>query len=330
MLSDMQVFNQYYMGPTIETLAQRIEAFNAASNGAIVLTAEGFDGDFLQGAFFAALHSAQRRVDMYGANSAVSPVSLSQVKESAVKVAGGFDPILFEPAQMNWIRQASGEAVEAISRNFAEAMLADQINTAILALVAAIGNQADLVNDVSAGTGGAGALSYQALNMAHAKFGDMSGMISATVMNGTAAHNLVGQNINNANRLFQAQGVLVIDILGRPVVVIDAPALYESGTPNKVKALSLVEGAATVFDGSNVITNLETSNGKERIETTFQANYDFGLGLKGYAWDETNGGKSPTDAEIGTGSNWDVNVTSLKHTAGVMAIGDAAQVAGNA
>ena len=93
---------------------------------------------------------------------------------------------------------------------------------------------------------------------------------------------------------------------------------------SKEKVLSLVDGAAVVFDGGDVISNIETSNGKERIETTMQVDYTFGLGLKGYTWDETNGGKSPTDAELATGSNWDKVASDIKHTAGVIAVGSAA------
>lgn len=62
-LSQMQVFNKYFMPATIETLAQMVEKFNAASGGAIRLTTEGFEGDFLQESFYAAIHSARRRVD---------------------------------------------------------------------------------------------------------------------------------------------------------------------------------------------------------------------------------------------------------------------------
>ena len=47
-LTQMQVFNEYIMPATIETLAVMVEKFNAASNGAIRLTTEGFDGDFYQ------------------------------------------------------------------------------------------------------------------------------------------------------------------------------------------------------------------------------------------------------------------------------------------
>lgn len=320
-LSQMQVFNEYIMPATIETLAQMVDKFNGASNGAIRLTTSGFDGDFLQESFFAAIHSAQRRVDRYAAQSSASATDLTQLRTSGVKVAGGFGPIRFEPGQLTWLQKPTSEGIEVASRNFAEALLADQLNTAIAALCAAIGNQgAATTNDVSASAG----ISYTAMNAAHALFGDMSQAIVANVMNGAAYHKLIAQNLTNGAQLFVAANVQVVDILGRPVIVTDAPALYVAGTPNKLRVLGLADGAATVYDGGDVISNIDTSNGQTRIETTMQVDYTFGLALKGYTWDVTNGGKSPTDAELATGSNWDKVATSIKHTAGVMAVGDAA------
>ncbi len=84
--------------------------------------------------------------------------------------------------------------------------------------------------------------------------------------------------------------------------------------------LSLVSGGVMVHDAGDLVTNIETTNGNQRIVTTMQADYTFGVGLKGYAWDTANGGKSPTDAELATGSNWDKVATSIKHTAGVLAL----------
>lgn len=320
-LSDMQVFNEYIMPATIETLAQMVDKFNAASGNSIRLTTEGFDGDFLQESFFASIHSAQRRVDRYATNSTAAATDLTQLKHSSVKVAGGFGPIQYEPSQLTWLRQPTAQGVEVASRNFAEALMADQLNTAIASLVAAISNQAAATNDVSATAG----ISYNAMNDAHAKFGDHSGNLIAQVMNGATYHKLIGANLTNTPQLFQAQNVRVVDILGKLVVVTDAPALAESGSPNKLKVLSLAESAAVVSDGSDVISNIQTDNGKQRITTTMQVDYTFGLGLKGYAWDETNGGKSPSDAELATGTNWDKVATDIKHTAGVITIADAAQ-----
>ncbi|PSL23470.1 hypothetical protein CLV60_11625 [Dyadobacter jiangsuensis] len=317
----MQVFNEYIMPATIETLAQMVNKFNSASRGAIRLTTEGFTGDFLQESFFASIHSAQRRVDRYAAQASATPTDLTQLKNSSVKVAGGFGPIRFEPGQLTWLQKPTAEGIEVASRNFAEALMSDQLNTAIAALCAAIGNQAAATNDVSATLG----LTYGAINDAHAKFGDHSGSIVADVMTGQVYHKFIGQNLANATQLFQAGNVTVVDILGKAVIVTDAPALYVTGTPNKQKVLGLVESAAIVHDGGDVISNIETTNGQTRIETTMQVDYTFGLGLKGYTWDEANGGKSPTDAELATGSNWDKTATSIKHTAGVIAIGDASK-----
>lgn len=320
-LSQMQVFNEYIMPATIETLGQMVEKFNGASNGAIRLTTEGFTGDFLQESFFAAIHSAQRRVDRYAAQASAAATDLTQLKHSTVKVAGGFGPIRYEPSQMTWLEKPTTEGIEVASRNFAEALMKDQLNTAIAALVAAISNQAAATNDVSATAG----INYGSMNGAHAKFGDRSGDLVAQIMTGAVYHKLIGANLTNTPQLFQAQGVRVVDILGKAVIVTDAPGLYLAGAPNKDFVLSLAPDAAIVSDGADLISNIQTNNGQTRIETTMQVDYTFGLGLKGYTWDETSGGKSPTDAELATGSNWDKVATDIKHTAGVITIGDQAK-----
>lgn len=320
-LSQMQVFNQFVMPATIETLGQLVDKFNAASNNAFRLTTEGITGDFLQESFYASIHAAQRRVDRYAAQAAASATDLTRLKVNSVKIAGGFGPVRFEPGQMSWLQKPTAEAIEVASRNFAEALLKDQLNTAILALRAAISNQAAATNDVSATAG----ITQIGLNGMHAKFGDSSGLIVANVMTGSVYHRLIGQNITNSNNLFEARGVQVVDILGKAIVVTDAPGLYVAGTPNKQYVLGLVEGAATVSNSSDVISNIQTTNGQTRIETTLQVDYTYVLGLKGYSWDDVNGGKSPLDAEIGTGSNWDKVATDIKHTAGVALIGDEAK-----
>lgn len=318
-LSDMQVFNDYVMPATIKSLDQMIEKFNGASAGAIVLTSEGFTGDFMRESFFASLAAARRRVDRKAANGAVSATNLSELVGSKVKIAGGFGPVAYEPSQMTWLRRPTQEGITAASTAFAELLLQDQLNTAIASLVAALENNAGVTNDVSGSAG----MTYGAINSAHAKFGDASSNIVADVMTGAVYHKLIGDNLSNANRLFTAGNVQVVDILGKVGVVTDAPALYEAGTPNKSKVLGLVQGAAVVGGVDDVISNIQTDNGKQRIETTMQVDYSFTLGLRGYSWDETNGGASPIDAELATGTNWDKVAEFDKMTAGVIAVADA-------
>jgi hypothetical protein len=318
-LSDMVVFNDHVRTATIETVAQMVAKFNEASAGAIQLSTEGFGGDFLMKSMFSSLHSAQRRVDRYATNTSASETALAQIQHNTVKVAGGFGPIAWEPAQLTWVQDNPARALELISTNMAEAIMKDMLNAGIAAAIAAIENVgATAVYD----TGTAVDITYNHINRAHALFGDMSQLLVCDVMDGQTYHDLIESNLTNTPQLFQAGNVTVVQILNKRVVVTDAPALRESPTTtgNDIKVLSLATGGIVVHDAGDLITNIERSNGSQRIKTTMQADYTFGLGLKGYAWDTGNGGKSPTDADLTTGSNWDKIATSVKHTAGVVTL----------
>jgi hypothetical protein len=315
-LSDMKVFNEYVREATIETIAQMVDKFNAASAGAIQLSTTGFDGDYLMRSTFSSLHAAQRRVDRYATNTSASATVLAQLQHNSVKVAGGFGPIEWEPSQLRWVGDNPAAAVEVISRNMSEAIMKDMLNAAIASAVAAIEN----VGVTALYDSGTGPISYSDINTAHSRFGDMSQLLIADVMDGTTYHNLIAANLTNTPQLFQAGNVTVVEILGKRVIVTDAPALRETGTGADQKVLSLVSGGIIVHDAGDLVTNIETTNGAQRIVTTMQADYTFGLGLKGFAWDLTNGGKSPTDADLALGSNWDKIATSVKHIAGVLTL----------
>lgn len=318
-LANMQVYDTEIYTTTIELLGQKLEAFNAASGGAIVLNTNAWQGNYTKNAFFQSLAGAQRRVNRDDANSAQAGTALAQGEFGGVKVAGGFGPITFEPSQMSWLLRSPSEAIMVISEGFADALLADQLNTAVGAAVAAVENIAALVNDVSATDG----MSQVALNKGHYKFGDMSGMLVCDIMHSSGSESLTTKALENGERLFVSSNVTVISILGKIIVVSDIPALYVAGTPNKTKVLSVTAGGVIVDNASDIITNMETSNGQKRIETTWQADYSFGLQLKGYKWDEANGGSSPDDAALFTGTNWDKAVSSNKHTLGTLTVADA-------
>lgn len=321
-LGNMQAYDEQIRLRTIELLGQDLQKFNQASGGAIVLDMSRWTGNYSRASFYNSLAGAQRRVNRFAANGAVGATALSESEMVGVKVAGGFGPVIFEPSQLTWLSSNPEEAINVISQGFADALLADQLNTVVGCAVSAVENIAALVNDVSALTAGAGALTQSVLNGSHAKFGDQSGMLIADVMTGAAYHKLIEKGLANGERLFESSNVTVQSILGKLFVVSDIPALFVAGTPNKTKVLSLVAGGAIVDNASDIITNLDPANGKERIETTWQADYSFGVKLKGYAWDIANGGASPDDTALFTGSNWDNVMGDVKHTAGTLAIAD--------
>jgi len=315
--TNMQIYNTEIQTSTIELVDQMVSNIAAASRNAIQLTSVRNQGDFAKEAFWQNLSAAQRRVDRNAAIASQSSTDLVQLETVGVKVAGGFGPVLMEPGQLTWLQQDPTSAIAAISRYFAEALIQDQLNTGILSAVAAINNQAALVNDVLTAK-----ITQTAINGGHAKFGDMSQMLVCDVMQGQTYHKLVDQGLANSNELFKADNVTIVDILGKAVVITDAPALLDlATTPDQDLVLSLVAGGLEVSDNADLITNMEVTNGRSRIETTWQADYSFNVKIKGYAWDVANGGASPLDAELATGSNWDI-VNLPKFTAGTLTRGN--------
>jgi hypothetical protein len=164
---------------------------------------------------------------------------------------------------------------------------------------------------------------FNALNAGAAKMGDRSGALRAWVLHSTTIHNLYDNALTNAERLFTYEGINVVrDPFGRVFVVTDAPDLADSsgGSGTKYNTLGLVENAIVVNDSNDFNAVIQPVTGKENLGAVYQAEWSYGVALKGYAWDMANGGKSPSDVKLGTGSNWDKVATSNKDTAGVLVV----------
>lgn len=68
---------------------------------------------------------------------------------------------------------------------------------------------------------------------------------------------------------------------------------------------------------SSVVVDL---TGYENLKKRWQGEYSFTLTVKGYAWNEDTGGKSPNNEKIRNSDNWNLIYTSIKDSAGVMLI----------
>ena len=248
-LSNRTVWDQYIVPATMEYFAEQVRLFNEASRNTIVLDSANFRGDFIQQAFFDSVRSAQRRTDMHATNAAVAPTDITDHVQTSVKVAGGFGPIRYEPAQHLWMLEPTARSIEVASRNFADALLYDQVNTSVGVAVAAIQSQGTAATNGTA----LAELTYDTINMAHAKFGASSGLILADIMTGMQYHKFVSKNLTNApSLLFKAENVTVVDILGKAVVVVDAPGLTAADGTNRV--LGLTRGAVVASDSGDIIT----------------------------------------------------------------------------
>lgn len=312
-LSTLKVFNQYAYTTFQELLAQNIALFNSATQGGIVLKGGSIQGDYADEAFYSRIVGLVRRRNAYG-SGAVTAKELAHLVKTSVKVAAGTPPVNIDPHWWQWINRSPEEAGVVLGKQLAEDSMSDMLNTGIKCYAAAVGAQAAVVHDATAGT-----LSLGALNIGASKFGDRNQDIKCWVMHSKPLFDLYGAAITNANQLFTFGTVRVVqDGFGRPLIVTDAADLTYVATGTKYRTLGLVPGAILVEQNDDYIENVDTKNGDENIQRTWQAQWSFNLGLKGFTWDKANGGASPTNTALGTATNWDKIATENKDLAGVL------------
>jgi len=318
-LSAFKVFSDFAQGTMTEVLQQQVELFNAATRGGIVLRSARNAGDFMDRTHWAKIAGLVRRRNAYGTGT-VSEVDLAQLAETSVKVAAGTPPVRMDPAQFEWILKNPEEGGVVFGQQLAVDRMADMLDVGIAAVKSALSGQA--TNYLSAVAGNA---DFAGLDTASAKLGDMAQRIAVWVGHSKPIFDLWGNAIANNDRLFTFGTINVsTDGFGRPIVMTDAPTLVDpdgAGTGPDVASyamLGLVPGAILIEDNGDYNANVETKNGGENIIRTMQAEWSYNVSVKGFAWDKTNGGKSPTTAALATGSNWDKYATYHKDLAGVV------------
>lgn len=314
MAFDLKVFNRQVYLVLTETVAQQVQLFNAASAGAITLisTSENV-GDFAMKASFKAISNLVRRRDVYNGSGAVAEARLQQLQNNSVKVAAGTPPIVWEAAQYAWVQQNPDLAALTIGEQLAVGMVADMLNVAVSGAVAAVSGVSEL-NHAAASTPTFGDLVQGA-----GKFGDRMGTLAAWVLHSKSMTDLYGSAVANGERLFTYETVNVIqDPFGRRFVMTDSDSLVDTTGAIKYRLLGLVPGAVMVEQNNDFRANVDSTNGKENIQDSYQSEWSYNLGVFGYSWNIGTGGKAPTSSAIATAANWDKTATSAKDTAGVL------------
>ena len=317
-LNDMQVFNNQVQVVATETVAQAVRRFNEASGGAMVLGDQTHIGDFLEEASYKLIANLVNRRDAY-ADGDVSSQNIQQLLDRSVKVDSRVGPVRYTAEQFRRLGKSPEESGLVIGEQAAEAMIQDYLNTAIGAAVNAIEDAdqgGDLVHD---GSGSKPTLKL--LNRAAALFGDRSQALVAWVMTGQAFHDIIEERIDNQNRLFEIGNISVVtDGLGRRFVVTDSPQLTTDDSVPLQRVVGLTPGGIAV-QTAPMISETDTQTLKENIAYIWQGEYSFTVGLNGYSWNDA-AKRSPTDAQLFDGTNWDKVVTSNKDTAGVVLLAD--------
>lgn len=321
-LSDLAVYSEYAYSAMTEVLAQQINLFNGASGGTILLSGSAYQGDYSDLAFYANVSGLVRRRNPYGTGT-VAEKTLKQIVDTMVKVAAGTPPVRIDPGQFRWIQRNPQEAGAVLGQQLAIQILADMLNTGLGATVAALKQVTavvyDAVNDPLNTTPAAKAYNFKNQNRGQAKFGDRANDIAAWITHSTPVFSLYENSLTNAERLFQYGTVNVNrDPFGRIMVVTDSPSLVTPGATPVYHNLGLTPGSLIIGQNNDFDANEQTINGQENIVRTYQAEWSYQLGIKGFSWDKANGGKAPTDASLLTSTNWDQYSTSIKDIAGVV------------
>lgn len=313
-LSDLQVFSEKVYTTKQELLDYNMDLFNQSTRGGLVLVPGSMQGDFYTESLWARIGNLVRRRNAYGSGS-LTTQQLSMKVGTKVKVAAGTNPVNLEKNMLSWIQKSVDEASAVVAKQLAQDEMNDLLSTAIKAYVAAVGNVSTNVYDGTAGTP-----DFTKLVNAAQLMGDRYEDIVCWLMHSKSFFDIHKIGLANASQLFKFGTVMVMaDSLGKPFVVADHPALVYTSTGTKYRVLGLTPGAVQIEQNNDFNSNVDTRNGNENIATTWQAEWTFNIGLKGFTWDMTNGGASPNDAALTTATNWDVVAASNRDLAGVLA-----------
>jgi hypothetical protein len=206
-----------------------------------------------------------------------------------------------------------------MGQQLAKEMFADMLNTALLAASVAISSKTALTVDVSGAA--TTTVTQGALLDTAEKFGDQAQQIACWVMHSHSIFDLWKDALTNGQTLFTYGTVNVVaDPWGRVFVVTDSDSLHYTDTAEHYRVLGLVPGGVYVGQNNDFESNWDTRNGYETIQRTYQAEWSFNLGVKGFAWDKTTGGANPDDDDLETAAHWDSYYSDEKDAAGVCLI----------
>lgn len=320
--SDFKIYHDQINGGFVETIAQNINAFNAAANGAIRLETDFSRGDYTYESFFQKVSTVSRRDTT--SVSTVSDTALTQDEFISVKLNRKVGPLAqtldaLKKIQARLPGENGEEAVSFLLGNMiGDDTTAEWLNEGLNAAVAAFLQNSDIATSSLNAP-----LQSQDLVTALSTFGDAAGRIRLWVMHSSAYYSLVSNqisaNVTNISDFNIRSGLPVT--LGRPVLVTDSDQLKVTGSPtgdDDYYTLGLTDSGIRIMQSELPTFHDEIVSGLENLVVRLQGEFAFNVSLKGYKWNVGAGGANPTSAAVGTGTNWPQAATDDKDTAGVI------------
>ncbi|MDX9975329.1 MAG: major capsid protein [FCB group bacterium] len=312
------VFDDQFQTGMWERIAQNTQAFNVASNNALVLQSESLKGDYSISTIFEKLNEdAITRRDP-SSLSVATAYDIEQLEVASVNLHRRFGPVKKTLNSWYQIGQTPEMLSMLVGQMAGDLKAAKMVNTLLSAVTAALSGQSDIIHDATGAS--TKTLTTDHLVSGMSKMGDAFQRLACWVMHSKPYFNLVGNQV--ADKMDSVAGLIVYGgtpaTLGKPVVVIDSPALTDGATAPIYSVLGLVQGAGVIKDHEQGPVAYDVVTGLENLMGVVQSEFMLSVGVKGFTWDVLNGGANPTDADLATSGNWDVVASSLKDAAGVL------------
>lgn len=323
--TDVDQFNTNFNLGEMETISQNIAALQAAG-GIFRLTDRRLKGQYVRNTVKRYGGSGVSRRDPTS-TSAATDISVQATSDTRVKLKRTWGPYAnTKDAWYEMLADAGGDPLQLAQDwgvKAAEEQQQDWLNSGLRAAAAALNAQSDNKYTVPS----SGTLDTQSMIKGAATFGDaFMGRVRGLIMHSKPFYDLIEDQVVT----LKTTGISDIALADpsqatgfKPVIVTDSDALVSvTGTGTAATTdyftLALVDGAVTLDNARPLDAAIDEITGLDNLVIRIQAEYDFTVGVKGFQWDETNGGANPTDAAVATGSNWDKVGTTKKDLAGII------------
>lgn len=286
----------------LEEMVQKIDVVNAMSANTILLGSESFSGDYKQTSFFDRITDLIERRDI-DSDAAATDKRLS-IKEDVEVVLDFKSRVFIKHEEMLRQGLTMEQATSNVATQFVEEFIKRHLNLSVAAAVAAAKNNSAMYD----ATLTANKLGYDHLLAADALFDSKYDEVSAYMMSPKSLFAL-RKDAKDTYKFDRVGGLLiatgVVETMGKPVIVSNIPALTDS-VNSKNLIMGLRPSAIQLTERANRITRVQDVTENENLGVRWASEGSVRLGLLGYAYDIASGGRSPSDATLTTGSNWDL------------------------
>ena len=309
--TDFKIYDEQFFTGVTEVVLQNTNVFNTASANGIQLVPARLKGDFERNSFMKYIPDLIQRRDITS-TAPVPDQAMVQGEIVGVKLNRRIGPIANTLDSFKKIAEDPQVFSYLLGQQWAPELLADQVNTSILAAVTAFMTETDLVSNHNTNT-----ITPSFLVDAVSRFGDQSRNVVAFVMHSKVWFDLVkaliaGAVTNVADVAIHTGNAAT---LGRPTIVTDSPALVDnSGLDPVYRTLALVAGGIVVAESEERDIASEQKLGSENLVMRIQGEYAYNLKLKGFKYSSLSA--NPTDSALQTPTNWGMEVHDIKACGG--------------